>query len=91
MKKSLAIFCLLLVAAFCSLQPTAKTRAYSNPSTRLLKLRAPAKAATSMGASAEALRSLAIRRDDLCPVGYYNCNGCCVPYECGSSTQDGVQ
>jgi len=84
MKKRLAIFGLLLVAVFFSWQPGAKPISHSSPGAPLLKLRAHPKAATSMGASAEALRSLAIHREDLCPDGYYNCGGCCVPYECQS-------
>jgi len=91
MKKGLAIFCLLMVAAFCSLQPAAKPPAHSSSSTGVLKVRTPSHASTSMGASAEALRTLAIRRAIDCPDGYHDCNGCCVPYACLPSGQDRVE
>jgi hypothetical protein len=78
MKKILVVLFLLVLAAFWSVQPRA--RSHSSASSPSAKVVIP-HAATGVE-SAESLRNLAIRTQIDCPDGYYDCNGCCVPYKC---------
>jgi|GEM_PF-2735606 len=92
MKKSLAILCLLVVAAIWSVGPAAKTYSYShatgNP--QPVKLHASSHTAPgSIAASAEDLRNLT--RAVNCPDGYFDCGGCCVPYACPYGGSGGAQ
>ena len=78
MKKILAVFFLLALATFFSVQPRAMS--HSTASVPVAKIIIP-RAANGVEA-AESVRNLAIRPMTECPVGYYDCDGCCVPYKC---------
>jgi hypothetical protein len=92
MKKRLAILCLLVLAAIWSVGPAAKTYSHASGNPQPLKLHASSQTAPgSIAASAEDLRNLAIRAGENCPDGYFNCDGCCVPYACMSTTQARAQ
>jgi hypothetical protein len=78
MKKILAIFFLLVLAAFCSVQPSVKSQSTAS---------APAANAAIADCATGVEEAMAVRRLTLhiegnCPDGYYDCDGCCVPYKC---------
>lgn len=85
MKKRLAILSLLVLAAICSAGPAARTYSHVSGNPQTLKLHA----ADSIAASAENMRTLAIRPMTECPPGYYDCEGCCVPYKCPAGGSGG--
>jgi len=92
MKKRLAILCLLVLAAIWSVGPATKTYSHASGNPRPLKLHASSQTTPgSLAASAEDLRNLAIRSSGVCPDGYYDCNGCCVPYPCPYGGSRGAQ
>jgi hypothetical protein len=78
MKKILAILFLLALAAFWSVQPRVKS--HSSGSAPAAKVVIP-HAATGVE-SVDPLPNLAIRTQIDCPPGYFDCDGCCVPYKC---------
>ena len=92
MKKSLAILCLIVLAAVCSVRPAVKTYSHVGGTMRPLKLHTSSRgAAGSLAGSAVDLRNLAIRSSIDCPDGYHDCNGCCGPYPCMPTTQARAQ
>jgi len=88
MKKILAIFFLLMLAAFFSVQPRVQSHSSaSDPAAKVVIPDAP-----SGVEPAESKGSLAVRPQSECcecPPGYFNCDGCCVPYACAELENSG--